>query len=54
MSPHPALTVRGLAKSFGAHTVLTNVDLDVAAGTVYSCSAPTERARPRSCASSPP
>ncbi|MBF6213978.1 ATP-binding cassette domain-containing protein [Nocardia puris] len=40
MSPHPALTVRGLAKSFGAHTVLTNVDLDVAAGTVYSLLGP--------------
>ncbi len=39
-APHPALTVRGLAKSYGEHTVLTGIDLTVPAGTVFALLGP--------------
>ncbi|MEV0251141.1 ATP-binding cassette domain-containing protein [Nocardia sp. NPDC050712] len=42
MSPHPppALAVRRLGKSFGDHAVLDGIDLNVAAGTVFSLLGP--------------
>ncbi len=36
----PAIAVRGLRKAYGAQTVLAGVDLDVAAGTVFSLLGP--------------
>ena len=36
----PAITVRGVRKSFGEHTVLDQVDLDVAEGTVFALLGP--------------
>jgi ABC-2 type transport system ATP-binding protein len=36
----PAITARGLRKSYGAHTVLDGIDLDVAPGTVFSLLGP--------------
>ncbi|WP_431949249.1 ATP-binding cassette domain-containing protein [Nocardia lijiangensis] len=38
--PLPALAVHGLGKSFGTHTVLADIDLNVAAGTVFSLLGP--------------
>ncbi|MET8776593.1 ATP-binding cassette domain-containing protein [Nocardia sp. NPDC004654] len=38
--PPPALAVHGLGKSFGTHTVLADIDLNVAAGTVFSLLGP--------------
>ncbi|MCP2297569.1 ABC-2 type transport system ATP-binding protein [Nocardia amikacinitolerans] len=38
--PPPALAVHGLGKSFGSHTVLADIDLNVAAGTVFSLLGP--------------
>ncbi|MEV6275203.1 ATP-binding cassette domain-containing protein [Nocardia sp. NPDC051832] len=42
MSPHPppALAVHRLGKSFGAHTVLDGIDLEVAPGTIFSLLGP--------------
>ena len=34
-SPHSALSVRGLSKSFGAHRAVDSVDLEIPAGTFY-------------------
>jgi ABC-2 type transport system ATP-binding protein len=39
-SSSPAITVTGLRKSFGEHTVLDGIDLEVAAGTVFSLLGP--------------
>jgi len=36
----PAITVTGLRKSYGEHTVLDGIDLEVAAGTVFSLLGP--------------
>jgi ABC-2 type transport system ATP-binding protein len=36
----PAIAVRGLRKSFGEHTVLDGIDLEVAAGTIFSLLGP--------------
>ncbi|MGW0247645.1 ATP-binding cassette domain-containing protein [Nocardia goodfellowii] len=38
--PPPALAVLGLGKSFGEHVVLDGIDLDVAAGTIFSLLGP--------------
>ncbi|MGW4632909.1 ATP-binding cassette domain-containing protein [Nocardia sp. NPDC004415] len=38
--PVPALTIRGLRKSYGDHVVLDDLDLTVAAGTVFSLLGP--------------
>ena len=38
--PEPAIAVTGLRKAFGAHTVLDGIDLEVAAGTVFSLLGP--------------
>ncbi|WP_194819835.1 ATP-binding cassette domain-containing protein [Nocardia sp. XZ_19_385] len=42
MSPHPppALAVHRLGKSFGEHVVLDGIDLEVAAGTIFSLLGP--------------
>jgi ABC-2 type transport system ATP-binding protein len=48
-----AIEIRGLRRSFGDHVVLDGIDLDVADGTVFALLAPTARARPRWCRSSP-
>ena len=36
----PAITARGLRKSYGSHAVLDGIDLDVASGTVFSLLGP--------------
>ncbi|MFC9897614.1 ATP-binding cassette domain-containing protein [Nocardia sp. NPDC127579] len=38
--PPPALAVHQLGKSFGAHTVLDGIDLEVAAGSIFSLLGP--------------
>ncbi|WP_062993068.1 ABC transporter ATP-binding protein [Nocardia anaemiae] len=38
--PNPAIRVGGLTKSFGSQTVLAGIDLEVAAGTVFSLLGP--------------
>ncbi|MEV0077690.1 ATP-binding cassette domain-containing protein [Nocardia neocaledoniensis] len=40
MTTAPALSIRGLRKSFGAHVVLADLDLEVAAGTVFALLGP--------------
>ncbi|GHC81508.1 hypothetical protein GCM10007079_21550 [Nocardiopsis terrae] len=39
-TPRPAVTATGLRKSYGDHTVLDGIDLDVPAGTVFSLLGP--------------
>jgi ABC-type multidrug transport system ATPase subunit len=39
-SSTPAITVTALRKSFGEHTVLVGIDLEVAAGTFFSLLGP--------------
>jgi ABC-2 type transport system ATP-binding protein len=39
-TPHPAIEVAGLTKSFGDHTVLDGVDLTVPEGSVYALLGP--------------
>lgn len=39
-SPPPAITVTGLRKSYGEHTVLDGLDLNVPAGTIFSLLGP--------------
>ncbi|MFQ6398089.1 ATP-binding cassette domain-containing protein [Nocardia sp. KC 131] len=38
--PTPAVSISGLRKTFGEHTVLAGIDLEVAAGTVFSLLGP--------------
>ena len=39
-SATPAISARGVSKSFGKHRVLSEVDLTVAAGTVFALLGP--------------
>jgi ABC-2 type transport system ATP-binding protein len=42
-----AITARGIRKSFGEHTVLDDVDLEVDQGTIFALLGPNGAARPR-------
>jgi ABC-2 type transport system ATP-binding protein len=47
-SPGLAIQVQSLEKSDKELQVLRGVDFDVERGSIFACSAPTGRARPRS------
>lgn len=49
----PAISIRGLTKSYRDVQVLRGVDLDVAPGSIVALLAPTGRARPPSSRSCP-